>query len=282
MAIIRYIVSLYLSRFPVTEGKKYLYRLAVRYLLPKDKEVISKTKYGFYLKLNLDNPEHRYYYFYKSHDERYEINNLRKIIKQDYVCWDIGANIGFYSFLLASIANHGKVFSFEPISKTYEYLQHGNKINNFRHITLNNFALGSEKTSQKIFFNNEDLCAGTASFVSSEQFQNYEVVDIDTVDNVANNILVPDFIKIDVEGFQVQVVTGALEFFERYSPVVMIEIDEDTNQWMEDYFISIGYQFYKFNKNSLSKVDSIFNNGRNILFCKPESKYMKEIEEFVE
>lgn len=282
MTIIRYIVSLYLSRFPITEGKKHVYRLAVKYLLPKNQNAISKTKHGFYLKLNLDNPEHRYYYFYKSHDERYEVNNLKKIINQDYLCWDIGANIGFYSFLLASIANNGQVFSFEPISKTYEYLQHGNKVNGFKHITLNNFALGSEKTSQKIFFNDENLCAGTASFVGSEQLSDYEVVDIDTIDNVVGNIPVPDFIKIDVEGFQVQVIKGALNFFKQHSPMVMIEIDEDTDQWMEDYFIGMGYQFYKFNKNSLSRVNSIFNNGRNILFCKPESKYMRSIEEFVE
>ena len=62
----------------------------------------------------------------------------------------------------------------------------------------------------------------------------------------------------------------------------MIEIDKDTNQWLEDYFIGMGYQFYKFNKKSLTRVDSIFNNGRNILFCKPGSQYMERIEERVQ
>jgi FkbM family methyltransferase len=282
MRIIRYLVRLYLSKFPITEGKKHVYRFAQKYLLPEDRVINSMTRHGFYLKLNLNNPEHQYYYFYKSHDERYEVNNLQKIIQKDYICWDIGANIGFYSFLLASIVDSGKIFSFEPIVKTYKDLDFGKKMNNFEHVILNNFALGLEKTSQRIFFNDDDLCAGTASFVESDQFDNSELVEVDTIDRIVNSVLVPDFIKIDVEGFQVQVVKGGLDFFKQNSPLIMIEIDKDTNQWLEDYFIGMGYQFYKFNKKSLTRVDSIFNNGRNILFCKPGSQYMERIEERVQ
>ena len=239
MIIIRYIVRLYLSKFPITEGKKYIYKFAQKHFLPENKIINSMTKHGFYLRLNLNNPEHQYYYFYKSHDERYEINNLETIIQKDYVCWDIGANIGFYSFLLASIANSGKVFSFEPITKTYDDLDFGRKMNNFDHINIYNFALGSEQRSQRIFFNDDSLCVGTASFLESNQFSNFELVEINTIDDIS--IPAPDFIKIDVEGFQVQVIKGASEFFKQHSPLIMIEIDKDTDQWLEDYFIRISY-----------------------------------------
>ena len=62
MKLIRYIVRLYLSRFPITEGKKYIYVFAKKYLLPSRSNINSRTKHGFYLKLNLKNPEHQYYY----------------------------------------------------------------------------------------------------------------------------------------------------------------------------------------------------------------------------
>jgi len=281
MIIFRYIVRLYLSRFPITEGKKYIYKFAKKYLLPKDEIVNSATKHGFFLRLNLNNSEHQYYYFYKSHDERYEINNLQRLINNDDVCWDIGANIGFYSFLLASIANNGKVYSFEPISKTFGDLEFGRKVNNFTNIDLNNYALGSEKTNQEIFFDDENLCAGTASFLSSNQFGSSELVEINTIDNIYTKMPTPDFIKIDVEGFQTHVIKGGLDFFKQYSPLIMIEIDEDTEQWLEDYFSDIGYQFYRFNKKSLVRVDSIFNNGRNILFCKSNSQYIERIKKIL-
>ena len=62
MKLIRYIVRLYLSRFPITEGKKYIYVFVKKYLLPSRSNINSRTKHGFYLKLNLKNPEHQYYY----------------------------------------------------------------------------------------------------------------------------------------------------------------------------------------------------------------------------
>ena len=278
MKLIRYIVRLYLSRFPITEGKKYIYVFAKKYLLPSRSNINSRTKHGFYLKLNLKNPEHQYYYFYMSHDERYEIKNLQKIINNTDVCWDIGANIGFYSFLFASIVKNGEVVSFEPIFKTYNDLKDGKDINNYKNIVLNNYALGSECKDQKIFFSHEDLSIGTASFLDSDSFENSEMVHINTIDNICHRLKTPDFLKIDVEGFQMQVIKGGSDFFKNNLPLIMIEIDNDTDQWLEDYFLNLDYQFYRFHKNYLTQVDSIFNNGRNILFCQPESKYSKRIE----
>ena len=62
MKLIRYIVRLYLCRFPITEGKKYIYVFVKKYLLPSRSNINSRTKHGFYLKLNLKNPEYQYYY----------------------------------------------------------------------------------------------------------------------------------------------------------------------------------------------------------------------------
>tara|TARA_B110000008_G_C16942534_1_gene553098 strand:- start:1343 stop:2005 length:663 start_codon:yes stop_codon:yes gene_type:complete len=213
-----------------------------------------------------------------SHDERYEINNLQKIIKDTDICWDIGANIGFYSFLFASIAKNGQVISFEPVSNTFSDLKEGKNLNNYHNIQLKNFALGSEIKDQKIFFDKKELSIGTASFFDHNSFENFETVQIDKIDNIFKLIKIPDFIKIDVEGFQMEVVKGAGNFFKKYSPLIMIEIDQNTEKWLEDYFLDLNYQFFKFKKNSLHQVESIFNNGRNILFCKPGNEYFRRIE----
>lgn len=278
MKFIRNICRFYLSKFPITEGKKFIFFYAKKYLLPSQINLSSLTKHGFYLKLNLENLEHQYYYFYMSHDERYEVNNLQNIILDTDNCWDVGANIGFYSFLFASIAKNGKVVAFEPILKTFNDLNYGKEKNNYKNLSLKNFALGSECTKQKIYFDKLDHSMGTASFFGSNIFHNSELVDINTIDSICKNICIPDLIKIDVEGFQQEVIKGGESFFKKHSPMVMIEIDKETSQSLEDYFVSLDYQFYKFNKNYLTKVDSIFNNGRNILFVKSQSKYLKRIE----
>ena len=278
MKILRFICRYYLSKFPITEGKKYIYHFAKNYLLPSQSKIESKTKHGFKLKLNLENQEHQYYYFYMSHDERYEINNLIKIIKDTDVIWDVGANIGFYSFLFASIVKNGQVIAFEPVSDTFIELKEGKDLNNYHNLELKNFALGSAVKEQKIFFDKKNLSIGTASFYAINSFENSETVNINMIDNIYKLEQIPDFIKIDVEGFQIEVIKGGFNFFEVYSPLIMIEIDKDTDKWLEDYFLSLNYQFFKFKKNSLHQVESIFNNGRNILFCKPGNKYFRRIE----
>ena len=70
MKLIRYIVRLYLSKFPITEDKKYIYVFEKKYLLPARSNINSQKKHGFYLKLNLKNPEHQYYYFFR-YDQKY-------------------------------------------------------------------------------------------------------------------------------------------------------------------------------------------------------------------
>ena len=277
MQLVRYFLRLYLSKIPITEGKKYIYMFSKKYFIPKQSNVISKMKHGFYLKLNLQNPEHQYYYFYMSHDERYEINNLQNIIQSSDICWDIGANIGFYSFLFLSIVKDGEVVAFEPISKTYDDLKIAQEINKYKNIKVNNYALGSKCEVKKIFYSDSDLSIGTASFLSADLFKNSELVYINIIDDIYHGLKTPDFLKIDVEGFQEEVIRGASVFFQNNAPLIMIEIDSDTGQWLEDYFLSLNYQFYRFHKNHISQVDSIFNNGRNILFCKGDSIYSKRI-----
>lgn len=277
MKFLRFIIRFYLSKFPITEGKKYVYQFAKKYFLPSDYKIFANTKHGFYLKLNLQNPEHLHYYFYMSHDERYEINNLKKIINENDVCWDIGANIGFYSFLFASIVKNGEVISFEPVEEAFSDLKAGKALNNYQNIKLCNFALGSEKKNQKIFFDKKELSMGTASFINSDSFVNSALVEINMIDNIYKLSKIPDLIKIDVEGFQKEVIKGGSYFFENYSPLIMIEIDRDTDKWIEDYFIRLNYKFFKFNKTCLNQVESIFNNGRNILFCKLDNQYFERI-----
>ena len=70
MKLIIYIVRLYLSKFPITEDKKYIYVFEKKYLLPARSNINSQKKHGFYLKLNLNNPEHQYYYFFR-YDQKY-------------------------------------------------------------------------------------------------------------------------------------------------------------------------------------------------------------------
>src|SRR5258706_15767016 len=125
----------YLAHFPITEGKKALVRATRGLITPTDPRQTIRTKHGFSLELNLDNPEHQRIYFYGEHDERYETALVKALIRPGMTCWDIGANIGYYSCLLGlAVGASGRVIAFEPASETRERLAHNRAPNNLGNV----------------------------------------------------------------------------------------------------------------------------------------------------
>jgi hypothetical protein len=62
-------------------------------------------------------------------------------------------------------------------------------------------------------------------------------------DYLQNKTRHPNFIKIDVEGFEYNVIIGARVTIEKYKPSFMIEIQKDENKIIS-YFLSVGYNIY--------------------------------------
>jgi FkbM family methyltransferase len=279
-------VRSYLMRVPITEGKKQLLRLTKHLIFPKESIVIFKTKYNFFLAVNLNNPEHQQMYFYGEHDERYEIKHIIKILRKGDICWDIGANIGFYTCLFASLVGEtGKVVSFEPASKSMEFLAQNVAINSFRNLLLIKKALGDKKQEKELFYKVRNLAEGTASLKQSNKQTEFEIVEVDTIDNLSQTLPFPDFIKIDVEGYHIEVFEGGERFFRNHAPMVMAELEDDpkTLATMESYFRNIGYsRIYEFRKHGLHHCDSIVQSrNRNFLLLKENSNYFSRIQKFL-
>lgn len=277
------LVRAYLRRSPVTEGKKQLLEWSRGFILPEESLVTFPTKHGFRLTGNLRNPEHQRMYFYGSHDERYEINNIVKLLQAGDACWDIGANIGFYTCLFAMLVKEqGRVVAFEPIAPTRAFLERNIRLNNgFQNITVKAVALGDVRGRREIFLDHPDLAEGTVSLKSQGGSQT-EAVEIDTIDDLSGGLPVPDFIKIDVEGYQREVLKGGKVFFSRFSPMVMAELrdrDRAVMEQAEDFFRSHGYDVYEFHKFALQPCENVAESGkRNFLMVKKNSPYFGRLQ----
>ncbi len=275
-------VRFYLMYFPITEGKKQLLQLTKDFITPGDPILIFKTKYNFYLRVNLQNPEHKRMYFYGEHDERYEIRHILKTLREEDICWDIGANVGFYTCLFASlVGKKGRVVSFEPASGTMDYLAQNVKINGLDQVTLIKKAVGDRKIEGKLFYNAGALAEGTASLTQSIEKAESEPIEVDTIESFAQELPAPDFIKIDVEGFQMEVFKGGKEFFKSHEPIIMAELKDDNADVvheMESYIRNLGYSIYEFRKSALHKCLSIVQaKKRNFLLIKESSAYFSRI-----
>jgi FkbM family methyltransferase len=137
--------------------------------------------------------------------EMEEMSFASHVLRKEDVFFDIGANVGAYSILVSQQVNCS-VYSFEPHPKTFEYLTRNINIQNKPDsVTLLNFALG-EVQGNVSFTENLD----TVNHISLDPHEKSINVDIKVLDELS--LPCPLLIKIDVEGFEFNVLNGAQSF----------------------------------------------------------------------
>ena len=148
-----------------------------------------------------------------------------KLAKQSEVIFDIGANIGWYSLNFGILKNVRKVYSFEPIPRTFEYLVKHIKFNNIDKIFPTNIALSDHNGEVEFFCTN--LETGSSSMRNIQERENIETVVCKTqtlTDFVNTNNARIDMIKCDVEGSELFVFKGGQEVIKRDKPFIFTEM----------------------------------------------------------
>lgn len=150
------------------------------------------------------------------------------------VCFDVGANIGIYSTLLGTWAGpSGAVHAFEPVRHIRAKLRRNLAINRLRNVTVQGIGLGEEETTLVMNQIVEgEVRAGTSTFTDNEnvaslgasKFDRVEV-PVKTLDGYVdeNGIDRIDFLKVDIEGFELPFLKGAQKTLLRLRPVVLME-----------------------------------------------------------
>lgn len=130
-------------------------------------------------------------------------------LKPGAVVFDIGANVGLYTVLLAKVVGAGgTVISFEPEGQTYAHLLDNLKLNGLTNVRCFRKALG-QRSGQAMLYSSEAI--GGASLVPTQKgWGPGEVVDIVAGDQLAlaENLPLPRAVKIDVEGYEYAVIRG--------------------------------------------------------------------------
>lgn len=159
--------------------------------------------------------------------------------KNEYAV-DIGSNYGIYSFLFSKFFK--KVESFEPIKK------HFIETNNlFSNVKVYNYALGNKEYYGNInvpIINNR-LIYGFSSIHTTFENSISEKIYVKKFDKIFKCKSLA-FMKIDVEGYEVEVIKGALESIKKFKPIIMVEIEDRHN---EKSFKFAFNQLKKFNYN---------------------------------
>ena len=180
---------------------------------------------------------------------------FEKYITAGSIAIDIGAHIGTHSLTFSRLVGEkGVVYAFEPQAKIFTELVINLYLNECKNVKCHHLGLGQDEKEMAIYFPSEKWITENVSYHPfmlneghgtlaeiSDQHKNEEKVKIVRLDDFKlENV---SFIKIDVEGFENEVINGATETIKRNKPVMVVEIfsngeREKTIQSIE----SLGYR----------------------------------------
>lgn len=190
-----------------------------------------------------------------------ELFYLSTLVKPGFVCVDIGANVGYYSVFLSKYAGHnGHVHAVEPVDLFAGIFR--KNINQFGlgNITLHQTALGGErKTIQMgtpvidgVFRHGlTKVIDGNDTLVGMETYD----VPMQVPDELFAKLTRFDFLKCDVEGYEVFIMPHFVRTIAKFKPTIQMEISSVENrQQIFDLFTPIGYEIYKLGEGALIKL----------------------------
>jgi FkbM family methyltransferase len=220
-----------------------------------------------------------------------EMLGLRDLVQPGSVCFDIGAAAGLYTLALSKLAGpKGQVHSFEPVPFAHPFLTRLLGTRSTANVRHHPVALGVEPgagvmsvpvgrlgpVTGRSFLDAD--CAGPGS---NAEFRRQMGVDVEvqTLDGVcaAAELTRLDFIKIDVEGAELQVLQGGQASIERFRPTLLVEIEDrhtaryrhpgsDVATWLRrrGYVMNIW-------QGSWEETDVVCAHARNYLFLPGET-----------
>lgn len=158
-------------------------------------------------------------------DREAEAQSMLEEIKPNYTVIDIGANIGYYVLKESTfIGEKGSIHAIEPVESNYAWLSKNIEKNNCKSVHKHRLAIGEKDGEAEVFIHTKQNMSGLVK-QENGRYKYVEKVKVKTLTNfVKEQQIKPDFIRMDVEGYEYHIIKGGIEALERYKPKLMMEI----------------------------------------------------------
>jgi FkbM family methyltransferase len=178
--------------------------------------------------------------------------NFEKVLYLRQIKWgstvfDVGANLGYYTLLFSKLTGpKGCVHAFEPVPRTYDKLQKNTQA--CKNLKLSNFAAGERRTKSEICYDSKDL--GKASLCTSPQkSESSNIVEVVPLDDYVEELDLSrlDFVKCDVEGYELHAMRGMEKTLQRFRPQLSLEVSLtlDDKKALLSFLQDIGYDTFR-------------------------------------
>jgi len=147
-------------------------------------------------------------------------------VEEDDIVFDIGANVGNYSFSTACFG--AESHAFEPDPDMFRYLKKNCSLNADLDVSVHQIAVADTDT-EATFYRSQDRGSGSLTRANAERMGLKETVEtpVRQLDTLAADIGTPNIIKIDAEGQLIDILEGASEILSKTQPRIVFEPHND-------------------------------------------------------
>jgi FkbM family methyltransferase len=207
-------------RFSNSSRLTRLVRPIANRVLPREQTVVTvRAGHGAGLRLVIDPLAERYYWTGLFEPEVQKLT--AQLLVPGSVMWDVGAHIGFLTAIASrAVGPTGKVVAFEPLPQNAARLRQTVAMNGLTNVTLREVAVSSSVGVSTFYLHSSSSMGGLAFAHGAPQIN----VQATTLDAELDPSRPPALVKIDVEGFQDQVISGGRRLFSEIPPLLVIEL----------------------------------------------------------
>lgn len=144
---------------------------------------------------------------------------MYQTIRPDDVVMDIGSNIGYFLLLEALLSGkNGKVYGIEPVPENVALLRRNISINDYENVEVYNLAIGDKNSVEKIYLSSKANWHSMRPFPGQNSVGEMYVT-MCTTDAFLIDKEYPNFIRMDVEGFEGQIINGMTQTLDADRPL---------------------------------------------------------------
>lgn len=204
-----------------------------------------------------------------------EMDFVRTYVTPDMNAFDMGANHGVYALSIAKKLTTGHVWAFEPTLAPGSMLSKSIELNGFsENLTWVHAGLSDHAHDADISISiNSEL---NSLYETTGTKERIRLEALDEFLNIQKIDLPIGFVKMDVEGEEIKVLSGGYRFFTQQSPLIMFELKHgnQVNHGLIEAVQGLGYQIYRLlpDMNILVEYDASFQDGYllNLFACKKD------------
>lgn len=207
------------------------------------------------------------FYYGKKYQESNLITITDAFAKKSDIILDIGAHTGIDAIIIAKKNPRIKIIAIEPYEPNYKRLEKNVALNGVTNIEILKIALGDENAVLQFNVPKDGRISDVVSAVDNVGKKVYPELDFKKVDvqqKTLDSLNLPPikFFKCDVEGFEMNVLKGGLEFIRTNVPTFVVEISmlsEEKIIFFNRFASECGYTIYVLNETGLIKLDTFYD-----------------------